>query len=511
MNKLISNSHILFNKKNFKILLLAVGFIFIVSLASLYMRLLALDSYQVKQPVINPLAPKVVKIFLKYPDDILRELLSRNLTSVINTLNSENEFYAPKQEGKAALDALVKGDYSATKSLFIKASQKIGLNNKQIAELHRNLGTIAYLGLEKEGFSKSLSEAQQSYSRATQLEPDNINGWSNMGYLARRPIEVIKIKGDGNNETEYNYNSKGYDEAVNIYNHIIELAEKQNNYFELAWAYRDLAFLYDMRKNDEAYDFHKKNSSSNSWIVGDNEGYDNKILNFSNLALLIFEKLKLKDGIAEMHRKLGYLYIFSFNNYKPGIENYEKSLVLDEQLGNKEAMSITYGSLSVLYQGPMNDLEKAVDYAKKNLLLKKEIGNTNFLQEYSQLADYNERLGNLNESIFFYKKLLDESEQKGEASNIASYATSLGNIYIKLNELDNALTSYQKAFLIHEKSGNKEQIALSYNDLGNVYMNKGDKKQAEFAFKKSLEILKTMNNLSHLREVEDRLEAVSIK
>lgn len=69
---------------------------------------------------------------------------------------------------EAAMSALSEGDTTKAENLFEQVTQKGEQEAKHTAQAYRNLGALAYLN----DTQKSLT----AYRRATELDPDNVEG-----------------------------------------------------------------------------------------------------------------------------------------------------------------------------------------------------------------------------------------------------------------------------------------------------------------------------------------------
>ncbi|MDD1475008.1 tetratricopeptide repeat protein, partial [Dolichospermum sp. ST_sed4] len=204
---------------------------------------------------------------------------------------------------KAAFEALEKGDLTLAKQRFEETAKQGEQNAKQTAEAYRNLGALSYLDNTKQSL--------QSYQRATQLDPDNADGWNQLGLLLDRIGEL--------------------DQAIAAYQQVLELGKKHQDQEKIAWAYGNLGNIYKTRGElEQAIKFHHK-------------------------SLEINQNLGRKEGMANNYGNLGIIYQ-TRGELEKAVEFYNKSLEINQNLGRKEGMAANYNNLGEVYrvQGKLN-------------------------------------------------------------------------------------------------------------------------------------------------------------
>ncbi|MGH8557775.1 MAG: tetratricopeptide repeat protein, partial [Methylococcales bacterium] len=219
------------------------------------------------------------------------------LTEAVTALSTGQGIVASPSELKEALAALARGNTTLAKSLFEKTAQKAEQQAKQGAEALRNLGALAFL--------ENTQEALQAYRRATQLDPDNADGWDRLGHL------LLRV-GDLN-------------EATAAYKTVLALGEKHGDKQAIAVAYGNLGNVCQSRGElDQAIEFYQK-------------------------ALRLDEALGSKGDMAAAYGNLGLIYR-TRGELDRAIELHQKSLRLHEALDRKEGMANNYTNLGIVYQ-----------------------------------------------------------------------------------------------------------------------------------------------------------------
>jgi tetratricopeptide (TPR) repeat protein len=251
------------------------------------------------------------------------EQLKAALTVAVNAVKTGQGIGANESERNAALAAMAQGNTTLAKTLFAKATHKGEQDALQTAESYRNLGVLAFLD--------NTQEALQSYRRATQLDPDNTDGWIRLGYLLIRVGDLT--------------------EAIAVYNTVSTLGEKHGLKQEIAAAYENSGNVYQ--------------------TLGDLD----KAIEFQQKSLKLYEDLGRVEGMALNYGNLGNVYL-TRGDLDKAIEFQQKALKLDEDLGNKEGMAIDYGNLGNVYKLQGNKTE-AKRYYLMSIELFKQLGSPN--------------------------------------------------------------------------------------------------------------------------------------
>ena len=242
------------------------------------------------------------------------------LTEAVTALSTGKGIDASQSELNAALAALAQGNTTLAKTLFAKTAEKAEQQTKQGAEALRNLGALAFL-------DNNTQEALQAYSRATQLDPDNADGWNMLGLLLDRVGDLT--------------------EAIAAYNTVLALGDKHGDKQEIAIAYGNLGTVYQIR------------------------GDLDKAIGFTQKALKLHEDLGSRAGMAINYGNLGAIYQIR-GDLDKAIEFQQKAVKLDEGLGSKKGMASDYGSLGDVYR-IRGDLDKAIEIQQKALKLNEDL------------------------------------------------------------------------------------------------------------------------------------------
>ena len=242
------------------------------------------------------------------------------LTDAITALTQADK---PAGTINAALRALEQGRPEKAEAIFaeiLAAKEAEGRQaNQEAAAAARHLGALAFL--------TDTHNALEMYQKAVQLDPDNAEGWNQLGHLLNRLGQL--------------------DDAERAYRKVLAIAESEQDSTYRAIAYGNLGILYATRGDlDNAEQMHQQ-------------------------SLTLNQELGRKAGMADQYGSLGNLY-FTRGDIDNAEQMYQQSLTLNQELGRKAGMASDYGNLGNLYL-TRGDLEQAEAMWRKSLQLFQEM------------------------------------------------------------------------------------------------------------------------------------------
>jgi tetratricopeptide (TPR) repeat protein len=200
-----------------------------------------------------------------------------------------------------AVSQLEQGNSAAAERIFQdiftrKAAEGKAVN-QQAAEAARHLGALAFLHDTK--------KALHAYRQAVRFDPENFEGWAQLGHLLVRLGQV--------------------DQATDAYRKLLALGEERGNRGLVAIAYGNLGNVYEIRGDlDQAEAMYRK-------------------------ALELHEALGHKVGVANQYGNLGLVYR-TRGDLDQAEAMYRKALELYEALGYKVGVANQYGNLGLVHQ-----------------------------------------------------------------------------------------------------------------------------------------------------------------
>lgn len=374
-----------------------------------------------------------------YKDKLNVEQIN-SLTVAANAL-AEGEIQADKTQIDAAFSALQQGDFSLVLDLFEQENARFDKEAKKRAEIQRNIGKLA--------FDNDTEKALKAYRRATQLDPDNAEGWNQLATLL---VRLGKL-----------------DEAISLYQNVLYLGEKYENQKNISIAYSNLSNVYSVRGDlDKAIDFCKN-------------------------SLRIAEDIDYKEGVANQYNNLGALYCTQ-GCYDEAMEFFDKALIFNENIKNTRGVSYQYSNIGSCYLGK-NDFYKAIEYYKNALKIDASIDSKEGVAvNYGNIGEVYRRIGDFDKAVEYYGKALIINESLERKEGVATNYGNLGIVYQARGDSDRAIEYYNKALEIDECLGYKEGMAADYNNLGNIYKIRGDFNKAREYLEKSISLYQAIGS-----------------
>jgi protein O-GlcNAc transferase len=328
-----------------------------------------------------------------------------------------------------ALAMLREGEFEAAEALFAaigeaKAAEGAAAN-KEAAHAFRNLGNIAFL--------HDTDKAMRAYVKATELDPDDPDGWNQLGLLQRRAGEL--------------------DASVRSFEHVLALGNRLEDRGWVAAATGNLGLIYRRRGDlEQAEAMHRK-------------------------SLALNEALDRKEGMATDYGNLGLIYQ-TRGDLDQAEAMHRKSLAIEEALGRNEGMANQYGNLGLIYQ-KRGDLDQAEAMHRKSLAINEALDRKEGMAaDYGNLGLIYRTRGDLDQAEAMHRKSLAIDEALGLKEGMANQYGNLGIIYGTRGDLDQAETMFRKSLPIGEALGRKEGMAATYGNLGMLYEQRGDIAQA---------------------------------
>ena len=232
--------------------------------------------------------------------EVLEEQMAQLVLTVEDLQRKRTEPDAPP-DIDSALKELEDGNTGKAENIFRQILQdkvKEGKEaNREAAEAARHLGALAFL--------HDTRSALDAYQQAVELDPENPDGWNQLGHLQSRTGKL--------------------DAVIQSYNHVLQIGEAGRQKILLAVATGNLGIIYQTRGElDKAEEYYRR-------------------------SLAINEEKGRKVGMAHQYGNLGIVYETS-SDMAHAEEFYRKSLVIFDGLGRKRGMASQYGNLGNIYQ-----------------------------------------------------------------------------------------------------------------------------------------------------------------
>ena len=258
------------------------------------------DSGIIDITIQDPLAVKALEALEKrlavadlqaqeYQDQI------KALTASITALAQQKDQPDASPGIKEALKKLAEGNTQEAEAIFQTITDRKKADIQEAAAAYRHLGALAFL--------HDTQKALDAYRRATQLDPQNIEGWNQLGHLLKRTGQLEK--------------------AEAAYQRVLALSEKRNDQSWIAAAYGNLGILYQIRGElAQAEAMYQK-------------------------SLALNEALGRKEGMANQYGNLGILYQIR-GELAQAEAMYQKSLALFREIGAEPQIKQVQEALEAL-------------------------------------------------------------------------------------------------------------------------------------------------------------------
>jgi serine phosphatase RsbU (regulator of sigma subunit) len=316
------------------------------------------------------------------------------------------------------------------------------------------------------------------------------------------------------------------DSALVYANAMQVLASKLKFKKGIAWAYNDIANVYDKQGNArESLKNHlsalkirqeigdkTRIANSYNYIGGDYQNLGNypEALKSHFAALKIRENLGDKVAAGESYWYIGNIYA-SESNLPKALENYFKSLKVFEEANHKWGLGMSYNNIGNIYNS-QRDYQQGLEYYFKSLKLWEEIGDKFWIASCNANIGgiYKEQL-NYAKAMEHYLKSFKIAKEIGDENGIGRCYNDIGCIYRDQSNYIMALDYFLKSLRILTKSGDKISLGICYGSLGSVYTELKEYKKAIQYFDSSLQLNKEVKNMDNERNVYLSLSGIYSK
>jgi len=265
------------------------------------------------------------------------------------------------------------------------------------------------------------------------------------------------------NEAAYNYRSVDIEKLLNYTNEANELSDKLKFKKGKSESLRLMGIYYLLKS-------------------------DNKLASdYFQQAITLAESIDNQQQIAKILNNIGVLYLRQ-SDFATAIENFDKALKIYEKIDDKIGIASACNNIGIIYYQQGNYI-KTLEYYQKSLDIAEALGDK------SQIATTCNNIGSIYETQGFYPKALEYfhkslkmREEQSDKAGVSGTFNNIGNIFTKQGDFAKALEYYNKALIIKQELGDKVEIALSYNNIGTAYNFLQNHAKALEFYNKSLQI-----------------------
>jgi serine phosphatase RsbU (regulator of sigma subunit)/Tfp pilus assembly protein PilF len=350
---------------------------------------------------------------------------------------------------------------------------------------------------------------------------------SHRAYIDSCKIELNKLTekdssyADILNQIAFNYIYVNIDSAKLFANESIEIAEKIDHQYSIAYAYRTLGNIELIQGNFEdakqMYAAGLKNADDRNKILLSNMhgACDIQLKNYDQALVYLLKSLAILENIDDVQIEANtYFYLAMIYEYQKkneqAIEFYEKTLVIKKDLNDKKGIGNTLSNLSNCYKNN-NDYDKALEYTLRAKEIYEELqipskiatSLTNLAGIYSDQGHEEKAKKYLTEAL----PILNKEENK---SLYSSVLYSLSSSYLKTKNLERAEKYGLESMELAKITKAPDLIIQSYELLADIYDAKNNYSQA-FHYSNlrntTKDSINEVNNASIIEEMQAKFES----
>ncbi|SEP43812.1 tetratricopeptide repeat protein [Nitrosovibrio sp. Nv6] len=397
-------------------------------------------------------------------DEATRRVMAGACKQAIDAIPQLN---ASEPEKEEALARLEKGDTQGAKDLFQavleRKSAEGKASNREAAEAARHLGALVVLDDPLEGIAK--------YRKAVELDPDNLEGWSELGRL-------LTAIGKWN-------------DAEAVYEKFKAHAQSQGDQKWLARAYEGLGLMYQFRGN----------------LTQAEKMYGQALAMFKQ-ALAIYEELGRKEDMAHAYENLGIVYQRR-GELAQAEKKYREALSIYEKLGRKEDEAYAHENLGDVYQS-RGELAQAEKKYREALSIYEKLGDKRGIAyAYVTFGWLYSDQGDLTKAEKMYRDALVIFDELGHKVGMVEAYLGLENVYQTRGELAQAEAMSTQVHRIAESMGNRLGTLYTYTRLALAYQMFGDLTQAETMYRKSIGLFRELGMTVYVQLFQEKLDAIA--
>ncbi len=208
-------------------------------------------------------------------------------------------------------------------------------------------------------------------------------------------------------------------------------------------------------------------------------------LELASQALKIYEQLRQKSKMANVHNILGNIYETESDN-ESSIVQYKRALALSDEVGDMKLKVLALNGLGVTYIA-LSNYKEAVANFEAAMAQKYDDPNVTALT-LGNLGYGHYQLGNYARAFGYMKNAISINEYLGNDYNLAYNYRNLGFIYLRISEFDKALDYFNKSLPFSIKTDNKTLQSTIYTQIGICYKDMGKYKEGITSIEKGTEI-----------------------
>ncbi len=280
------------------------------------------------------------------------------------------------------------------------------------------------------------------------------------------------------NDNFYEIYSQGFEEAIRLSMHAIEISAK--NQWENERAY---ALLYHGTAN---------------YLSGNYEQALKSFLKSSDL----FDSLKNEKGIAEINNQLSVFYRKQ-NDLDKAYACLDKSEESAKRINDITSLSTTYHHRGVILT-QNGKIEEALPYYQKVLSIRTELKDSVGLGYiYLDFAEYATFKENLELALSYIEKSTTIRKNTGDLQGVAVNEVIKGETFLSFKQYQQAVIHFNQAIDMAKSLGFTDLAQFAYDQLRESYIQMNDYKMAYLSFEKSVVLKDSLFNIEKTKSIQE--------
>jgi CHAT domain-containing protein/Tfp pilus assembly protein PilF len=316
-------------------------------------------------------------------------------------------------------------------------------------------------------------------------------------------------------QAKYLYFTGKYKKSKEVYEKVLTICEKYNDWSGQGKAYSGLGDVYfkfcenpmALSMYDKALSYFVKTNEWSGqgdvyWGMGNVYFYtgqlDQAMKNYKK-ALDLFKKRKDLQGLAKVYRCIGDYY-GGVVEKKKSFKMYKKALKYGKMAKDLIEQGSAYKGLGGFYRFTDNDKKTLKLYEKAMALFKKVKSPLHLGSLYWSIGEIYRYEGNYKKALEIYKKALALFLEMDGPGGMGYTYWSMGTIYRISGDYGKELETYEKVLSLFKKIGDPRGMGNTYHSMGNIYLRMGNNIKALEMFNKALALyMKTGNPLEQAK------------